>query len=86
MDMGLISVKISDMKIFVKVKPNSRENKAEKVGDCDFIVKVKALAKENKANFAVMKVLADYFNVPFSAIRLVLGKTSKQKNFEIGGI
>lgn len=84
--MGLISVKISDMKIFVKVKSNSRENKVEKVGDCDFIVKVKALAKENKANFAVMEVLADYFNVPFSAIRLVSGRTSKRKIFEIGGI
>ncbi|MBI5306440.1 DUF167 domain-containing protein [Candidatus Wolfebacteria bacterium] len=70
----------------VKVKPNSRENKAEKVGDCDFIVKVKASAKKNKANFAVMEVLADYFKIPISNIRLILGRTSKNKIIEISGL
>lgn len=74
------------MKISVKVKPRSKENNVEKIGDNDYVVKVKDPAKENKANFAVMEVLSSYFNVPFSAIRLVSGRTSKQKVFEIKGI
>jgi hypothetical protein len=71
------------MKIIVKVKAGAKENMVEKIGDNEFIVKVKEPAKENKANFAVIEAISDYFNVSFSAIRIISGKTSKQKVFEI---
>lgn len=39
---------------------------------------------EGKANEAIVRVLAEYFNISKSSIRLVSGQTSKQKVFEIG--
>ena len=62
MDINQFSVKISDMKIFVNPVTHTKCTLWGQ-GKTEF----KAFAKENKANFAVMEVLADYFNVPFSA-------------------
>jgi len=39
---------------------------------------------DGKANDAIVRVLAEYFVVAKSHIRLVSGQTSKQKTFEIG--
>jgi len=74
------------MKIIVKVKAGAKENKVEIMENGDYVVKVKEPAKENKANFAVIEALSEHFKVSFSAIRLVSGRTSKQKVFEITGI
>ncbi len=38
---------------------------------------------EGKANDAIVRVLAEYFKVSKSSVRLVSGPTSKQKVFEI---
>ena len=46
-------------------------------------VSVKAAPVDGKANEAVIKLLADYFTVPKSAVNLVFGQSSKQKIFEI---
>ena len=70
------------MKIPVKVKPRARVEKVEEK-DGDLVVFVKAEAKEGKANEAAVKVLADYFGVAPSRVRLVSGARSKQKTFEI---
>jgi len=71
------------MKIFVRVKPNSKVEKVEKMGDAHFVVSVKEPPTENKANFAVIKVLADYFKVSISRVRLTYGKSARNKIFEI---
>lgn len=71
------------MRIFIKVKAGSKENKVEKIDDSHYTIKVKALAKENKANFAVIEALAEYFKTSISNIKLVSGRTSKEKVFEI---
>jgi len=51
--------------------------------DGGLVVFVKAEAKEGKANEAAVKVLADYFGVARSRVRLVSGARSKTKLFEI---
>lgn len=71
------------MKIVVKVKPNSKKKKVEKIDKGIFSVFVKELPVQGKANQAVRKLLAEYFNVLPSRVRIVSGRTSKNKIIEI---
>ena len=71
------------MKISVRVKPNAKQEKTEKVGERDFSVWVKEKPQEGKANRAVIKALAEYFGIPQADVVLVRGQSSKEKIFEI---
>lgn len=71
-------------KITVRVKPGSRKGPLiEKAADGSLVVYVREQAVEGKANEAVVKVLAEHFDVPKSKIQLVAGQKSKIKHFEI---
>jgi hypothetical protein len=70
------------MKLLIKVKPNSRQEKIEKTDD-GYIVYVKEPPVENKANQAVIRVLSEYFDVPKFQISILSGLKSKQKVIEI---
>ena len=72
------------MKISVSVKAGAKENRVEDLGGGNYRIRVKAAPVEGKANDALIKVLAEYFKVPRSSIRLCIGRTAKQKVFEIG--
>ena len=74
------------MRISVKLKPNSKVEKVEKTGEREYLIWVKAPAMENKANNALIKVLADFFDVSKSQVDIVSGLTSKQKIVEISGV
>ncbi len=66
-------------KIFnVRVTPHARQNK---VVECDGVLRVyTTTAPENgRANDAVVKLLAEYFNVPKSRIKIIKGLTSRDK-------
>ena len=71
------------MKIFVKAKPNAREEKVEKVDETHFVVSVKEPPVQGKANAAIIKALAKYFDVAPSSVRLVSGFAFREKVFEI---
>lgn len=80
------------MKITIKVKPRSKKDRIEKVDknlklqklpQIDFIIYVKAPALHNKANIAIIKSLADYFNVSHSTVRIVSGHKTRIKVIEI---
>ena len=71
------------MKIFVKAKPNAKEEMVEKVDEACFVVSVKELPKQGRANEAIIKALAEYFKMNRSAFKLVSGFGSKNKIFEI---
>lgn len=71
------------MKIFVKAKPNAKEEKVEKIGETDFVVSVKEPPVQGRANAAITRVLADYFGVPRFQVSLSSGFSSRQKVFEI---
>ena len=64
------------MRISVQAKPNAKIEKIEKVSETEFLVSV-------KANQAIGRTLAEYFQIPFSNVRLVSGFSSRQKTFEI---
>ena len=69
------------MKINVKAKPNSNENKVEKVDDQNFVVSAKEPPVQGRANRAIVKALSEYFHTP--RVRIVSGHTSRQKVVEI---
>lgn len=71
------------MRIFVRALPKSREEKVEKIDEKTFIVRIKEAPVQSRANSAIIKALADYFGRPKLNIRLVAGRTSKNKVFEI---
>jgi uncharacterized protein len=71
------------IKISVKVKANTSQERIEKIDDTDFIVWIREKPVEGKANGAVIRTLAEYFGVAKSNIVLLKGKASKHKIFEI---
>lgn len=71
------------MKIFVKAKPRSKEERVEKIDDTHFIVSVKEPPVQRKANAAIARVLAEYFGVSVSCTKLISGFFSKEKTFEV---
>lgn len=70
------------MRISVRVKPKSREEKIEKI-DNGYTVYIKEQPIENRANIALIKLLSKYFNVPKSKINILAGIKSKNKIIEI---
>ena len=71
------------MKIFAKVKPNSKEDKIERQNEENFILWVKAPAKEDKANDRAKDLLSRHFDVPKSMITILRGEKSRNKVFNI---
>lgn len=75
------------MKIPATIKPNSRHREEVVVGsDGVYIIYTKAPAIEGRANAAAIKLLAKYFGVPQSRVKLALGATSKYKVFDIDSV
>lgn len=72
------------MKISVHLKPKSR-HREEVVPNDDgsLTIYTKAPAIEGRANAAAAKLLAKYFDVAPSKVKLVRGATSKYKVFEV---
>ena len=71
------------MKIFVKAKPGAKENKVEKIDETHFKVSVVAPPVKGLANKEIIELLADYFDVSISEIKLISGHQSRNKKFEI---
>lgn len=70
------------MKLVAEVKPGARENSV-KEKDGVFRVSVKAPAVEGRANEAARKLIAEYFRISAERVRLVSGRRSRKKIFEI---
>ena len=72
------------MIITAKVKPGSKAgDKIEKLVDGTYIIYVRARAHDGEANAALIKLLADYFNVPKTSIRIKSGASSRTKLIEL---
>lgn len=73
------------MKIIVHVKPRSSQAKVERIADGEYKVWVMAVPEKGKANEEMLQLLADYFRVKKAAVRLVIGKTAREKLVEVIG-
>jgi uncharacterized protein (TIGR00251 family) len=71
------------MKIIVKVKPASREDKIEKINENSFAVSVKAPPVDGKANAALVKLLAEYFDISPSLVEIISGHLARVKVIRI---
>ncbi len=71
------------MLIAVHVVTNSGEARVIKVGNTKLEVKVDERATEGRANKRLLEILAAYYKVPKSRVRLVRGAKSRDKLLEI---
>ena len=70
------------MLIYLKIKPNQRFDKVEKVGN-EWQIRLKAPAVDGKANEHLIEYLSEILNLPKSKINLKKGQTSRIKCLEI---
>jgi len=71
------------VKIIVSVKPHAKKDHIEAVGEGRYDAQIKAVPAEGKANDALIKLLADYFDITRSRIKIVSGVSSRKKIIEI---
>jgi len=71
------------MLIKVKAFPNSKISEIIKKSSDSFDIKIKEKPKNNEANLAIFKLLAEYFNIKQSQLRLIKGGKEKNKIFEV---
>jgi len=71
-------------RIWVTVKPQARKEEISRLEDGGYRVAVCAPAEAGRANEAVIELLADFFSVPKTTIKIVRGRAAKRKLIEIG--
>lgn len=71
------------MRICVEVKPNSKQEKVERLSNNKFKVCVKPPAQEGKANEAVIKLLSEYFDIAKSMVIIIRGHKVRNKVIDI---
>ena len=76
--------KVDKMKISVKVIPNNKIEKVEVISTFSLKVWVKAKPVEGEANKRLVELLAKYFDVSKSEIRIVMGQSNRNKVVEVG--
>ena len=70
------------MLLSVKIKPNALQNSILMENDV-IKIRIQAPARDGEANEGLIRFLADYLEVPKSAIRIVRGHSSSFKRLEI---
>jgi uncharacterized protein len=71
-------------KISVQVKTQARKENIVKISQQEYQVSVHAAPIAGRANQALIGLLARYFSVPKSSVKLLRGRSSRKKAFEIG--
>jgi hypothetical protein len=72
--------------IDIAVKPRSSREGVGPVQADRLVVAVNAPPVDGKANDAVVRVLAETFGVPRSAVTIVRGETGRKKTIRIAGL
>ena len=72
-------------RINLRVIPRARQNKITTDADGTLRVHITAAPVDGAANVAVVRAIAEYFDVPKSQIKIVRGETSRDKVVEIPG-
>ena len=75
-----------DKRIFtVKVQTKAKRAGVGKIDAGTYRVRVHAAPEKGAANKEVMAALANYFDIPPSAVKIIRGKKSRVKLIEIAG-
>jgi uncharacterized protein (TIGR00251 family) len=70
-------------KIAVTVKPNAKKAEVTQLANGEYRVEVREPAQDGKANQEVIELLARYFRVPKSTVRINRGLSSRHKLLEL---
>ncbi len=70
------------MIVKVSVRPNSAEEKVERVADREYKISIREPARDNKANIRVINLLSREFNTSYKNIK-IKNPTSREKIVEI---
>ena len=71
------------MRITVKLKPGSKEERVEKTGENEFSIRVNPPAREGKANQRLIELLSEYFDIPKNRISILRGHKARNKVLDI---
>lgn len=63
----------------MRVTTGAKKALVEKVAENEYRIKVNAKPVDGAANIRLIEILAEHFNVPFGAIRIISGATSHNK-------
>lgn len=72
------------MKIKVKVHPNSKIRRVEKINNDEFEIYVKSPAIENKANIETIDAMSEFLGIQRSKIQIIHGLRFRNKILEVG--
>ncbi len=73
-------------KIWVTVKPRAKKEEVRKTDEGQYMVSVHAPPQGGKANEALIELLANYFSVPKTSVKIIRGQTGRRKLIEIGSM
>jgi uncharacterized protein (TIGR00251 family) len=68
------------MQIKVTVKPNTREERIQKIGENEFLIMLKASPRHGRANARLITMLSHHFQ---KNVRIVRGVTSRHKIIDL---
>jgi len=71
--------KNKNIRLNIKVHPRASQQKVQKTGEREYSVRVLSPPSEGKANKEVIAVLASYFRLPPSRVKILRGKKSRNK-------
>lgn len=72
------------MIITVRVKPGSKKGDVvEHINESEYLVYLRARAHDGEANTALVCLLADYFKIPKTAVKIKSGFSSRIKRVEL---
>lgn len=71
--------------VVILVKPNAKQVRIVRVAQNRYEVALNVPPKDGKANKKIIKVLAEYFSVPPSMVRITSGFASRNKRIRIIG-
>lgn len=72
--------------IFVRAKPKARKNEIVKLDETHFEISVTEPAQKDRANIAVLEALGKHLGISFYNLRLVSGKTARNKVIEVRSV
>ncbi len=71
------------MRVFVHARPRAKRARIEVMDESHLKIEVKEAPVEDRANQAIIRALARHYRVAPAEIRLLSGRSSRQKVFEV---
>jgi len=71
------------MRLMIRVTPRAKQRRLKQAADGTWRAMVPEPPEDGRANAALIKLLAEHFDVPKRALRIVRGHVGRQKVVEI---